>query len=130
VANGKSASAASVVSCSTSVTMVNTQVAAMLNTIGGGLQHNELLRMMIALMILQALLSQDGGNQKAAMEGMMELFRAATGQRTTTVSLHSATNVVQLEQQSTVLMTGQAALAPTTTEGDPNSSGDQIDISA
>jgi hypothetical protein len=109
--------------------MVNTHVEAMLQGIGGGLQDNQMLRMVIALLILQALLAKDGGSQQSAIEGLINLIGMG-GQRTQSVSMHSATNVVQIQQQSTVLMTGQAAVGATGAEGDPNASGEQIDVSA
>ena len=129
-APGTSATAVSAVSSSLSISMVHTQVDTMLQAIGGGVQDNQLLRMVIALMILQALLAKDGGSQQAAIDGLLDVLRTGAGQRTTAVSMHSATNVVQIQQQSTVLMTGQAALAPTHAEGDPNGPGGRMDLSA
>lgn len=127
---GTSATAVSAVSSSLSISMVHTEVDAMLQAIGGGVQDNQLLRMVIALMILQALLAQDGGSQQAAIDGLLDVLRTGTGQRTAAMSMHSATNMVQIQQQSTVLMTGQAALATTGAEGDPSGPGERMDLSA
>ena len=56
-------SAMSITSSSTSISMVYSQVDVMLGNIGIDLEDNQVLRMIIALMILEALLAQDGGNQ-------------------------------------------------------------------
>jgi hypothetical protein len=126
-----SASSAVAVSSSVNVTMVHTQVDAMLGAIGGGVQDNKMLRMMIALLILQALLTNDQEQQDAAMAGLLDMLGMSSGKRPTQmISLHSATDVVQIQQQSTVLATNQAALSPTATEGDPRDPGSQIDLSA
>ncbi|MCP4247938.1 MAG: hypothetical protein GY778_12895 [bacterium] len=119
------------VSSSLNVTMVYSQVDAMMSNIGGGIQDNKLLRMMIALMIMQALLAEDGGNQQAGANALMDLLGHSGGsQQSGMVGIRSATNVVQIQQQSAVLMTDQAATAPTATEGDPDSSGNNVDLSA
>ena len=111
--------------------MVHTQVDAMLSAIGGDVQNNQMLRMIIGLLILQALLANDGGNQQAGASAMLDLLgQNGANRQATLLSLHSATNAVQIEQQSTVVMTGQAPLAPTAAEGDPDGSGRNIDLSA
>ncbi len=129
-AAGGSVATLSAVSNSVSVSMIHTQVDAMLESIGGGVQDNQMLRMIIGLLILQALLAEDGGNQQPPIDRLVGLLGSVGGARSQALSLHSATNVVQIQQQSTVLMTSQAAVAPTGTEGDPAGSGNQVDISA
>ncbi len=130
-ATSTQASTAMEVSSTLNVTMVYSQVDAMLSNVGGGIQDNQLLRMVIALMIMQALLAEDGGNQQSGANALMDLLGLSGGSgQSGLIGLHSATNVIQIQQQSTVLMTGQAATAPTATEGDPNSSGANIDLSA
>ena len=125
------ATSTAVVSSSLNVTMIHTHVDAMLAAIGGEAQNNQLLRMMIALLILQALLGNDGGNQQAGASALLDLLgQTGANRHSEMVSLHSATNVVQIEQQSEVVMTSQAPLAPTATEGDPDNSGREIDLSA
>ncbi|MFQ5489350.1 MAG: hypothetical protein ACE5GE_01400 [Phycisphaerae bacterium] len=118
-------------SSSTSITMVNTQVDAMLESLGGGLQDNQMLKMVIALMILQAMLAKDGGSQQAAIDGLMNVLGAVGSRGSQAISIQSATNVVQIQQQSNVLMTSQAALAPEAAQGDPtDSSGENLDMTA
>lgn len=117
-------------SSTTSVTMINTQVDTMLASLGGGLQDNQLLKMVIALMILQALLATDGGSQQAAIDGLLNVLGAVAGRGSQAVSLQTATNVFQIQQQSTILMTGQAALAPDAAQGDPNEPGENLDMTA
>ena len=130
-ATATQASTAMEVSSTLNVTMVYSQVDAMLSNVGGGTQDNQLLRMVIALMIMQALLAEDGGSQQSGANALMDLLGLSGGSgQSGMIGLHSATNVIQIQQQSTVLMTGQAAIAPTATEGDPDRSGDNIDLSA
>ena len=117
-------------SSTTSVTMINTQVDAMLESLGGGLQDNQLLKMVIALMILQALLAKDGGSQQAAIEGLLNVLGVVAGRGSQAVSLQSATNVVQIQQQSTVLLTSHAALTPDSAKGDPQEPGENLDMTA
>ena len=80
--SGTSAQAVAQVSSSVSMSVVHTQVDAMLQTIGGGLQDNELLRMVIALLIMQALLAKDGGNQQSAIDGLID-YKPGGNQRAT-----------------------------------------------
>jgi hypothetical protein len=111
--------------------MVHTHVDAMLAAIGPEVQNNQFLRMIIGLLILQALLANDGGNQQVGTNALLDLLGLSGANRQSeVVSMHSATNVVQIEQQSSVVMTSQAALTPTATEGDAENSGRQIDLSA
>ena len=67
------------VSSTLNVTMVYSQVDAMLSNVGGGVQDNKLLRMLIALMIMQALLAQDGGNQQSGANALMDLLGLSGG---------------------------------------------------
>ena len=125
-----SASSVSMVS-SVNTTAIYAQVDQMLAAVGGGVQDNQLLRMIIGLLILQVLMGADGGNQQTgagALLGMLGL--AGAGREAQVATLHSATNVVQVEQQSTLLTTSQAVLSPTATEGDPNDPGSQVDLEA
>lgn len=116
---------------SVNTTAIYSHVDTMLAAVGGGVQDNQLLRMIIGLLILQVLMGVDGGNQQTgagALLGMLGL--AGADRQTQAATLHSATNVVQIEQQSTLLTTSQAVLSPTATEGDPNDPGSQVDLEA
>ena len=112
-------------------TSVYAQVDAMLAAVGGSVQNNELLRMIIGLLILQVLMGADGGGQESAAGALLGMLaQADAGRQGGVASLHSATNVVQIQQQSTVLTTSQAVLSPTATEGGPNNPGSQVDVEA
>jgi hypothetical protein len=119
------------------VTMVQSQVNSMMSSIGGGLENNQMLKMVIGLMIMQALLSGKGGGggggeQQQMAAGMLlgMLEGAGSNVQSQMFSMQSATNTVQIQNSSTVLETSQAALAPTATEGDPDQAGCNIDLSA
>ncbi len=116
---------------SVSATSVYAQVDAMLAAVGGSVQDNQLLRMIIGLLILQVLMGADGGSQESAAGALLGMLgQAGTDRHGSVASLQSATNVIQIQQQSTVLTTSQAVLSPTATEGDPNNPGSQVDVEA
>jgi len=113
------------------ITLVNSQVDAMLGAIGGGVQDNKLLRMMIALLILQALLTNDSEQQQGAVASLLDsLGQADGGRRGGTIGLQSATSVVQIQQQSTVLATDQAVVSLTGTGGESGGTGEGLDLTA
>lgn len=122
-------SAMSITSTSTSISMVHSQVDTMLGNVGIDLENNQVLRMIIALMILQALLAQDGGNQQAGGVGLL----AGTGQRSGSMagflSIQSETNVVQLQQQSTALSSTQGIQSIGLGAGEGNANGSRLDTS-
>jgi len=129
-ASAAEGAATSAVSTSTSISVVSTQVDAMLASIGGGVENNQFLRVLLALLIMQALLGGDG-LQKSSASAVMDLLGQAGGNRQASLlTLHSATNIIQIEHASTILTTSQAATTPTATEGDPDRTGGQIDLSA
>jgi hypothetical protein len=123
---------------SSNATMVQSQVNSMLSSIGGGLENNQMLKMIIGLMIMQALLGGKGGGggggdeQQQMAAGMLlgMLEGAGSNVQSQVFSMHSATNTVQIQNSSTVLETSQAALTPTATEGDPEQAGSNIDLCA
>ncbi len=123
-------SASSISATSVNITMVHSQVDALLNSIGGGMENNKLLRMMIGLLIMQALLSNEQEQQQAAVTGLLDSLGMGAADRQSSVGIHSATNVVQIQQQSVTLSTSQAVVGSTGAEGDPQDSGSQIDLSA
>lgn len=123
----QTASAMSITSSSTSISMVYSQVDMMLGNVGIDLEDNQVLRMIIALMILEALLAQDGGNQQAGGVGLL----AGTGQRSSSMagflSIQSETNIVQIQQQSTALSSTQAFQSIGLGAGEGNANGSRLD---
>ena len=116
---------------SINITMVQSQVDVMLNSVGGGVQDNEMLRMIIALLIMQALLTNDQEQQQAAITSLLDsLGGGGNGRSANTLQMQSATNVIQIQAQSTVLATNQAALSPTSTGSDSQDTGSNVDLSA
>lgn len=111
--------------------MVHVQVNEMLGAIGGDRQSNQLLKMAIGLMILQAPLANDGGNQQAtaAAEPLDLVGQSGSSDRWQMTSLQSATNVMQIERQSTIPEVPQAAPGTTLADQDPRETGSNIDPS-
>ncbi len=129
--------AATSASSQMSVTSVNMQVSSMLQNIGGGLQDNQFLQAVIALIILQAMLANDGGNQQSAIQDLVNLLGAGQGQgrgSQQTLSFQSATNIVQIQQQSAMLATPQAVVGANDVSGDPSNGtanqGGELDLRA
>jgi len=127
-----------------SVTSINMQVSNMLQNIGGGLQDNQLLQAVIALLILQSMLSQDGGSQQSTIQNLVDILGSGLGSgqgqgSQQTFSMQSATNVLQIQQQSTTLSTNQAVVGANGVSSDSSGSvasggtpdrGGEIDLTA
>jgi hypothetical protein len=93
--------------------------------------NNQLLRMMLALLILEALLAQDGGGQQAgAGAGSLSGNGSRGSMLASMMSVQSETSIVQIQHQSTTLATSHAVQSLGATSGDPQSDGSQLDVRA
>lgn len=125
----QSESASSITMSTSNVTMVYSQVDSLMNSVGLDLQNNQLLRMIIAFMIMQALLGQEDGNQQTRGA---DILSAGLGQATSNasfLSMQSETNIVQIQHQSSALSTAQAVQSLGTAAQDTNQGG-QVDTVA
>lgn len=125
--------AASVTMSNTSIkiTSVDMQVGQMLGNIDPSLANNQFLKMMIALMIMEALLSNDGGSQQSGQAALkaFEQF-ASSSSNASFLTIESSTNTVQIQQQSTRLDTVEAVQTMSQASQTSDRPGGQIDTSA
>ncbi len=119
-------------SLSQSAISVQTQVDDLLASFGPELAGDQQLRMIIALLILQALLGRDEDNtshkatELAGLAANLDSFG-----RPSQIALFSETNIVQIQHQSTLVYSDQAI--QTTTEGElggGGASGSRLDVKA
>jgi hypothetical protein len=122
-------SSLTITASTTNVAMVHAQVDSMLNSVGLDIGDNQVLRMIIALMIMEALLAQDGGNQQA---GGLGLFAGMDQQRADAsyLSIQSETSTIQIQQQSSSLVTSQGIQALGLPGGQSEAGGSQLDLQA
>jgi len=89
---------------------------------------NQMLRMIIALMIMEALLAQDGGSQQA---GGVGLFAGGSQQSDAMfLSIQSETNTIQIQEQSSTLATSQGIQSLGLPDGQTEPGGSQLDMQA
>lgn len=111
--------------------MIQTQVNSLLASFPSEMNGEQMLRMIIALLILQALLGKQDGQPMSQMAQLGGLAGGldAFGRRSEFV-LFSSTNIVQIQHQSTLVYTPQAV--QTITEGEPggqDAPGSRLDVS-
>jgi hypothetical protein len=109
--------------------MVYSRVDSLMNSVGLDLQNNQLLRMIIAFMIMQALLGQEDGNQQTRGADILGAGLGQTQSNATFLSMQSETNTVQIQHQSSLLSTAQAVQSLGTAAED-TSQGGQVDTVA
>ncbi len=129
------ASAVATTSSSMSVSTVSQQVGVFLEELSPQLADNEYLKLLIAAMILQALLSEDGGAQQTAQAGLKALEYLAGSKQSAmyvSMSIESSTTSVQMQQQAAEVYTNSAVQATSNTgEGQGGqAAGGQVDVSA
>lgn len=121
--------AAGVLSGSQSITNVFAAVSTMMQSIGGGVENDRLMRMLIALMIILSLLqgqqeaqSQSGGNELAQLGG------GANG-RSSYIGIFSSSTTIIFQQTTTQVSLSsyeQSAVGKQV----PTAPGSQVDLSA
>lgn len=112
---------------------INTQVAQLLQSIGGGVQNNQSLQLMIALLILLALLQQPQRSQRTAADAWIDLLgRGAAGlQRFSgfTSQMTSSTSISFEQTSIAVELTLGSGIIDGPSAGQPGA-GSELDISA
>jgi len=115
---------------SVSAAAVSQNVENFLGSINPALGNNAYLKLLIAALIMQVLLGEDGGAQQsgAGLQGL----EALSGGRNNLlfVSIESSTNTVQLEQQSYRLDLTSAVQSLTESANGSDAPGRQMDVSA
>lgn len=93
---------------SQSITNVFTAVASMMQSIGGGIENDKLLKLLLATLIIMALLEQQQEQMQAAGEGgLAQLGRGAGGQGGA-FSLFASSTSITIEQSTMVFGLGGA----------------------
>ncbi len=120
------------VQSSTSIN-ISQQVDGLLSSIDPALGNNQYLKLLIAALIMQFLLGEDGQGEQRDQSGLAALESFAGRNSALHISIESATNTVQLQQQSSrVDMAGAVQTlsnASGSTAGDAGTTGQQMDIS-
>jgi phospholipase/lecithinase/hemolysin len=111
---------------SLSSTTVSQQVEAFLGSVDPALANNAYLKLLIAALIMQVLLGEDGGAQKSSA-GLQGLEALAGGRNNSLfVAMETSTNTVQIAQQSTRLDVTSAVQSMSETGGEDT--GAQMDV--
>ena len=122
------------ISSSSNMTMstLTQQIGAFLESISPELVDNQYLKLLIAAMIMQALLGEDGGAQQTGQAGMQALEFLSSSSQAVQMSVQSSTSVVQMQQQSAAVYSSNAvqATADTSESAGQHPAGGQMDISA
>ena len=136
LATGQSATAASSLtslqsSSTVSMTIVNQQVETMLGNVDQGLLSNENLKLLLAIMIMNALLADDGGTQQTGQGALKALEDFAGGRNNSLyIAIESSTNTVQIEQYSSRLDTVEATQSLSQSNAEQGQLGSGLDTSA
>ena len=111
------------------MTKVHSEVAQLLQSVGGGVENNQLLRLLIAAMILLALLTGSENEGQTENQSLSSLG-ARGADRSQYVGIFASSTTITIEQTSVtaVAFNGPAASGATTDTAAPQS-GDQIDLS-
>lgn len=103
---------------------VQSKVDALLQSIEPALGSDQQLRMIIALLILNALMGRnDEQSSRAAELSSLASGLDAMGSRRSDYALFSATNIIQIQHQSTLVYTDQAVQSV----GDETGGGAAVD---
>jgi hypothetical protein len=125
-----SGQASSITAVSNSTSMVYSRVDNMLSNVGLNLQDNQMLRMIIALMILQAMLSQEGTDQQGGGVGLLSGVGGRSDSTSAFLAIQSQTNIVQVQHQSAAMLTSQAIQSLGLEGGQGQDNGARLDLSA
>jgi len=137
--SGSGVSAAAPATLSTTAVMVQAKVDSFLASFGQEIGSDQQLRMIIALLILNALLGRDQDqptNRASELAGITSgLAGLASGLdglgRRSEIAMFSATNIIQIQHQSTLVYSDQAIQTLTGSGGQSagqDSSGMRLDV--
>ncbi len=109
---------------------VQTAVSEMLRNVGGGVESNKALQMLIALVILLALM-ESSQNAAASSGSGLEQLGAGRGSGAEFISLYSSSTTITFEQSTTTLTVGSVDGLNALSGGEGmQSQGSQVDIKA
>jgi len=111
------------------VTQIHSAVSQMLQAVGGGVQNDKMLQMLIALMILFALLNDMQKPDTGARDAMAELGSRG-GPQQQFVSGYSSSTTISFEYTSTTVMFGSSEAYSSGTDAQLASPGGEVDLKA
>ncbi len=98
-------------------------VTELLNSIGGGVQDDELLRLLIVLMVLMAML-ENQQNQSAGGGDPLRALGGSNGETGQTISIYSSSTTISIQQTETTIFLSDTYGA---TDGGLDESGSTLD---
>ena len=107
-----------------SVTEVYASVTQMLQSIGGGVEDDKLLRLLIALMILMALFENQQEQQRAGTEALQALGTNGGGGQS--IGIYSSSTSISIEHTQTTIIWGDTYGSNGGSQADP---GGTLDVS-
>ncbi len=129
VSAGVQTTNATATSSVTNISMVNQQIGQALGNIDSRLASNEALKLLLAIIILNALLAEDGGTQQSGQAALKALEDFAGGRGNAMyITIETSTNTVQLQQQSIRLDSVEAAQSLWRGGEQNGGSGQRIDM--
>ena len=112
---------------SQSVTAINSMVADLLQSVGGGVENDRMLRMMIVLLILLALMQNQQGNSDQTSAMLQALNGGGNnGESIQMISLYSSSTTISIQHSITTTMTGGTSY----TGGESQETPTQLDVVA
>jgi len=111
-----------------SLVSMNNEISQLLQSIGGGVENNKMLQLMIGLLILLTLLQGSAKTGQSAADALSTLG-ASGGGRGTYISFAASTTSITIEQTS-VTMTASAADTLAAAQGNAQPQNHRIDLAA
>ncbi len=108
------------------VTQIHSAVSQMLQSVGGGVENDKMLQMLIALMILLALLEEMQKPDTAARDALAQLGNRGNGQAQF-MSTYASSTTVSFEYTTTTVVFGSADAHFTGSGDQPLPHGNQVD---
>ena len=107
---------------------MNNEISQLLQSIGGGVENNKMLQLMIGLLILLTLLQGSAKTGQSAADALSGLGGSGGG-RGTSISFAASTTSITIEQTS-VTMTASAADTLAAAQGSTQPPNHKIDLAA
>ena len=111
-----------------SLTKVHSEVAQLLQGVGGGLENNKVLQMMIALLVLLALLDESLGQAGAGSNALGALSRGSAERPMLFSASVSSTTIMVQQTSMTLTASGMDVFATLDDQAQPQ--GGKVDLAA
>ena len=111
------------------VTQIHAAVSQMLRSVGGGVENDKMLQMLIALLILLTLLEQSQSQDTAARDALAQLGTRRDSQ-TQFISGYASSTTMTFEYTSTTVFFGSTDAYSMDASGQPLPEGGEVDTRA